>query len=207
MEETLCDIMNKHGSDKASQHTYTPFYEKLFSELKNKKINLFELGIGTNNPNIKSTMGIDGIPGASLRGWSEYFQFGNIYGADIDRNILFSEDRIKTFYVDQTNAKDIEALWSNDELSNIEFDIIIDDGLHEPTAAITFFQNSFNKLKKDGIYIIEDVIMHYIPDYIHGLLCSGLNCKSYIQLINHGFNVKGGEIAGYDNCLLIIEKT
>lgn len=37
------------------------------------------------------------------------------------------------------------------------FDIIIDDGLHTTDANVNLFLNSFNKLKKNGIYIIEDV--------------------------------------------------
>ena len=34
-----------------------------------------------------------------------------IYGADIDKDILFTEDRIKTFYVDQLSADSIKKMW------------------------------------------------------------------------------------------------
>ena len=43
-----------------------------------------------------------------------------------------------------------------------KFDIIIDDGLHEPKANLNFFFNSIHKLKENGIYIIEDVSNHHI---------------------------------------------
>jgi hypothetical protein len=46
-------------------------------------------------------------------------------------------------------------MWKNIGIHN--FDIIIDDGLHTTDANINLFTNSFNKLKKNGIYIIEDV--------------------------------------------------
>jgi hypothetical protein len=129
----------------------------LFShfDLKDKPVNLFELGLGTNNTSIKSNMGANGKPGASLRAFADYFTEGNIFGADIDKDILFQTDRIKTFYCDQTNPEVIKEMWSN---IPEEFDIIIDDGLHEAHANITFFENSYHKLKKGGIFIIEDIL-------------------------------------------------
>ena len=42
-------------------------------------------------------------PGASLRAWRDYFVKADIYGADIDKKILFNENKIKNFYVDQEN--------------------------------------------------------------------------------------------------------
>ena len=87
-----------------------------------------------------------GVPGASLRVWRDYFFNALIYGGDIDKNILFEEDRIKTFYVDQLDVTSIKSMWDNIRVNN--FDIIIDDGLHEPDANYIFFINSFNKLKK-----------------------------------------------------------
>jgi hypothetical protein len=68
---------------------------------------VFECGVGTNNPNITSNMGVNGQPGASLRVWRDYFQNAEVFGADIDRGILFEEQRIRTFYVDQTNKDSI----------------------------------------------------------------------------------------------------
>jgi hypothetical protein len=116
---------------------------------------VFECGLGTNNPDFQSNMTVDGMPGASLRVWRDYFKNAQIYGADIDKDILFQEDRIKTYYVDQLNTPSIEAMWKKIGMQN--FDIIIDDGLHTTDANINLFINSFNKLKKNGIYIIEDV--------------------------------------------------
>jgi hypothetical protein len=112
---------------------------------------VFECGLGTNNPDLQGNMTVDGMPGASLRVWRDYFKNAQVYGADIDKDILFQENRIKTFYVDQLNAPSIETMWKEIGIQN--FDIIIDDGLHTTDANI----NSFNKLKKNGIYIIEDV--------------------------------------------------
>ena len=160
----LCEI---YKSDKGSinhnkknilgwqAHTYSNYYYSLFNHFKDDVKLVFECGLGTDNLNFQSNMTINGIPGASLRVWRDYFKNAQIYGADIDKDILFQEDRIKTYYVDQLNTPSIETMWEKIRIQN--FDIIIDDGLHTTDANIKLFINSFDKLKKNGIYIIEDV--------------------------------------------------
>jgi SAM-dependent methyltransferase len=158
----LCEIMGRHKSDKGhrdiinSWHNYTTFYNVIFSPIKDKAIRLFELGIGTNNINLPSNMGVNGIPGASLYGWEEFFPNAQVFGADIDSDILFQTDRIKTFFCDQTKPRIIEEMWNKPELSD-DFDIIIEDGLHSFAANVCFLENSIHKVKPGGYYIIEDI--------------------------------------------------
>ena len=158
----LCEIMGRHGSDKGSinitrsWHNYTPLYFSIFKTLRERELRIFELGLGTNNINIPSNMGKDGTVGASLYGWAEFFPNSLIYGADIDKDILFNTDRIKTFYCDQTCPESITRLWNDPSLQNT-FDIIIDDGLHKYEANVCFFENSIDKLNENGYYIIEDI--------------------------------------------------
>lgn len=156
----LCEIIERHGSDKGAKsykswHNYTPFYHSIFKEKRNHPLRLFELGIGSKNPNIPSNMGPNGVPGASLRAWKEYFPKGQIVGADIDKEILFQEDRITTLFCDQLDKNSIRELWRNVEG---EFDIMIEDALHMFSANKHFFENSVYKLKKGGVYIIEDIL-------------------------------------------------
>ena len=165
----LCE---KYGSDKGyldfdkptpygwKPHSYSEIYSELFGHKKDEIKLLFECGIGSNNSNMSNNMTVNGKPGASLRMWKDYFKNASIYGADIDENILFSEDKIKTFYVDQLNKDSIKDLWDKIDINN--FDIIIDDGLHSFEGNLTMFLNSFDKLKKGGIYIIEDVHINYL---------------------------------------------
>lgn len=159
----LCMIMKNHGSDKGlfqgmGRHNYSTFYYPLFKKKQNKRIRLFELGLGTNNVEITANMGPSGVPGASLRAWKEFFTQGEIFGADIDKSILFSEERISTFFCDQTDQDIINKMWSKNPELHEDFDIIIDDGLHEFEANVCFFTSSVFKLKKGGLYIIEDVL-------------------------------------------------
>ncbi len=200
---TLCAIMTSFGSDKGDErHNYTTLYSKLFSPWKNEKVNLFELGIGTNFTDIPFNMGPEGRPGASLYGWSLFFPQSQIYGADIDRRILFNEPPIKTYYCDQKDKKSIQEMFFQGDLKDIIFHIMIDDGFHEFNANLNFLLNSFSKLEKGGIYIVEDLDAPSREAFIKILpqIKKSLSPK-YIKMI---------EIPSpynrFDNSLLIIQK-
>ena len=155
----LCEIMAQEGSDKGKGwHNYTILYDALFGERRREVRNVFEVGIGTNFTDVPSSMGHAGVPGASLRGWRSYFPNAQVVGADVDQRILFSEPRIATYHVDQLWEDSIKDLWS--KLGDMEFDIIIDDGLHTFEANSLFMSSSIHKLAKDGFYILEDIVIY-----------------------------------------------
>jgi len=158
-DTALCTLLKKHGSDKKDLvkydgHNYSNLYFEIFNSIKHLQLNILELGMGTNNPNIPSTMGINGNPGASLFAWEQFFPSSNIFGADIDKDILFNRGRIKTFYCDQTDANSVNNLWDS---INQQMNIIIEDGLHEYEANICFLENSLPNLASTGIYLAEDL--------------------------------------------------
>jgi len=152
----MCRVMTKYGSDKAKRHNFTTVYSVLFKAFRNQPARIFELGLGTNNPGLPSSMGIYGRPGASLRGWQELFPNALVYGADIDRSILFQDDRIKTFYCDQLDPASIRELWSQPDLQN-GLDVIIEDGLHTFEANVSFLEGSLEHLRPGGVYVVEDI--------------------------------------------------
>lgn len=195
----LCDLMASQGSDKGGpHHNYTIVYDGLFGRFRDKALTIFELGLGTNKAGAPSSMGTKGRPGASLRGWRAYFPAARIYGADIDRDILFAEERIETFWTDQTNPAAIRAMW--DEIGDVGLDIIIDDGLHEASANIAFLIESFRRLKPGGIYIIEDLRPPDTP-VIRGIAeCLSFACDGVVvEALPHRSN-------DWDNRLAIFQK-
>jgi len=163
----LHELFYQYGSDKGAPHdainnitglpahSYADLYLILFGFSRNDVRRLFECGLGTNNTEYRSNMGKFGRPGASLRAWRDYFPNAEIYGADIDEKSLFSENRIKTFYVDQTDSGSIVQMWES--IGVADFDIIIDDGLHTFEAAVSLFVESFEYLRDGGLYVIEDI--------------------------------------------------
>ena len=199
---SLCD---KYGSDKGSlnptghvynwpPHSYADYYSRLFDHCRPHIKRVFECGIGTNNPQFESSMGITGKPGASLRVWREYFPNAIVIGADIDRDILFDDDRIRTFHVDQTDSESVASLWTEVEESN--FDFMVDDGLHTLEAGVCMFENSIGRLGPGGIYAIEDVNPKELlafKDYF-----SGKDYRvEFVNLLRPGLKLK-------DNSLVVI---
>jgi hypothetical protein len=196
LDKSLTDLMNYYGSDKGGfnkDHNFSDYYSTIFFDKKESVKNILEIGLGTNNIKVPSNMGLQGKPLASLRAWKDYFANANVYGADIDKEILKNEDRIKTFYVDQTNPISISDLYKN--IGNINFDIIIDDGLHEYNANICLFENSFKYLSKQGIYIIEDVFFKDKKKFFEYFQSRNYNFS--IIDIFHKKNIS-------NNCLVII---
>jgi len=148
----LCEIAFKYRTDKCPQifHTYTPFYYELLKDKKHFK-KVLELGIGT----VHTMRHTDNyLPGASLRMWRDFFPEAHIYGVDYEPSVIFQEDRINTFLANTTNEeqmkKVIEEIGSN-------IDLVIDDGPHHTPYQILTAKMLMPLLKKDVIYIIEDV--------------------------------------------------
>lgn len=192
----LCNILKFNGSDKAlGWHNYSPIYNFIFSHYVGRKPAIFEVGMGTNFLDIPSSMGATGVPGASLQAWREFFLNAEVFGGDVDSRILFQEEHIRTFFVDQTKPHTIKALW--EEVGDIEFDLILDDGLHEFDANINFLEGSMQQLKQDGIFVIEDIVYGYLPQWENYINKRNLNAA--IVRLPHDTNHQ-------DNCFVIILK-
>jgi hypothetical protein len=86
----------------------------------------------------------------------ELLPYALVYCADVDRDNLFEEDRIKTFYCDQLDRGAIRDFWSQPVL-RAGVDIIIDNGLHTFEANTSFLDKSLEYLRLDGLYVIEDI--------------------------------------------------
>lgn len=160
--QELINIFNKYNSDKSTIHNYDIIYNYILNKLGvNNTLNLLEIGIGTNNPSLVSTMGYYGTPGASLRAWSEYLPNSRIYGGDIDINILFTDEnnRIETYYVDQLNLETYNVF------TNIKYDLIIDDGLHSIGANLNTLIFGLKQLKINGWIVIEDIAEQFLENW------------------------------------------
>ena len=199
----MCRVMTWYGSDKGyTRHNYTPIYSKLFAGRRNEPLRIFELGLGTNNPELISSMGELGMPGASLRGWRELFPKAQIYGADIDRSILFKSERIETYYCDQLDAEAIRNLWAQPALAG-GMDILIEDGLHTFEGNISFLNGSLKQLRPGGIYVVEDILSETVPQW-HDYLAK--NAASFGPEFEFAFAELPNKFNRFDNNLLFIRR-
>jgi hypothetical protein len=149
-------FFDQYGSDKSTLHKYHHFYGSILTQ-RDSVENIFEIGLGTNNTDVVGNMGATGTPGASLRAFRDWCPNANIYGADIDDRVLFTEERIKTFFVDQTNQQTFEDI--KKQIPN-QFDLVIDDGLHSPYANLNSLKFGLELVKVGGWVVIEDISGH-----------------------------------------------
>ena len=197
-DQTLKKLMDYYGSDKGGKnnhHNFTDYYSEIFYSKRQSVKNFLEVGLGTNNENIPSNMGRSGKPLASIRAWRDYFTNAQIFGADIDHKILKNETRITTHYVDQTDPVSIKKMY--DYFGVDKFDVILEDGLHEFSANIIFFENSIDYLDEKGTYIIEDIYYKDQKKFINYFKKS--NYQFYMIDLYHKQNIA-------NNCLIIIKK-
>jgi hypothetical protein len=184
---TLGTILSANKSDKAS-HTYDIIYSYIFNKLgESNNLNVLEIGLGTNNPTLISSMGSNGRPGASLYAWRDYLPNASIYGADIDRDILFQADRIKTSFVDQLDLQTLNNLIPT--FNNIQFDLIIDDGLHSIGANFNTLLFALNNIKNNGWIVIEDIELRVVDNWksIDFILRTNPCFKTYMVRAKHSY--------------------
>jgi hypothetical protein len=169
-------LMTKYGSDKATKHDYYRLYAHLLKAKRNQPVKTFEIGLGTNNPDVPSNMGVEGKPGASLRGLRDWAPQAEVFGADVDPGCLFEEERIKTFFVDQTDPTTLKELAK--QFSQNSFDLIIDDGLHNTHANFNTLNWALPLIKDSGTIVIEDIVPKYIESWeiAAALLSQNWNC-------------------------------
>jgi len=186
-------IFKANQSDKAGPaHRYDLIYQDIFSKLKTEQsINILEIGLGTNNPDTVSHMGRNGRPGASLYAYREFFPKANIFGADVDKRILFESERIKTAYVDQLKTETFEQM--HKELGEPDLDLFIEDGLHSVSASLNSLNYAISVTKKNGYIILEDL---YNPQHIWQSLC---------LLLDSFFNFQSCKLVNSGGLMLVIK--
>lgn len=159
----LCELAKKHETDKGGRHyrygggdsdtchEYTPIYWDLLHAKKDDVKHVLEIGVNA---------------GSSLRMWKEFFPNANIVGIDCEQRTMFSEDRIQTIMADQGSEVSLVMAMGMVDPERPCFDLIIDDGSHETGHQITSMQTLLPFLKKDGIYVIEDLQIDCKPEIV-----------------------------------------
>ena len=141
----------KYGSDKEDRHSYAWVYSSLLQELESPKI--LEIGLGSLNGYPYGGL----APGGSIKAWRDAFPTATIVGADIDRESVAAIEEIG-FVVDQTSDESLQSL--SHALSSIgQFDLIVDDGFHDPHANMRTLLRLHENIRHGGHFVIEDV--HY----------------------------------------------
>ena len=186
LSERIKQIFEKFGSDK-SKHGYHLLYSNIFERLPTNPT-ILEIGLGTTNSLIPSNMGDKGVPGASLFALSEIYPDSEIFGADIDIEILKNFKNVKTFYLDQNDFN----TYNNDLIKGKDFDLIIDDGLHMQSANLNTLRFALERLKPGGILVIEDISSSALNTWniVKGLLRNPFKLTIYQCFDNYAVTVE-----------------
>lgn len=142
----LCALARKYGTDKCEPAHYTPTYFKLLYKRKVHK--MLEIGICAKRDFLNHRCG------ASLWMWSEFFgPEVQVTGIDIDPESMVNEGNIQSFLCDQSNPTQLRMLASTCG----PWDLIVDDGSHNPIHQLVSMQTLLPQLNPGGLYIIEDI--------------------------------------------------
>lgn len=149
-EMSLTGLADLYGSDKGSiKHFYTRHYEKVIDRLL----------LGVDRQSARITLGEVGVAcGASLRMWANYLPSSEIYGFDI-------RPECALLCQDLRNVKIIIQDLVKEDLSELAFDIFIDDASHISEDIEKIFFNSWPRVKPGGYYIVEDLRCTYNAAY------------------------------------------
>lgn len=123
------------GGDKGTIHHYIESYDKLFTPMRDREINVLEIGINR---------------GESLAMWREYFPNAKIYGIDI--KLPNPIDGVTMLECSQIDKQKLSELFKD-----INFDIVVDDGSHKIQHQLLSINYLWSKMNRDGLYIIEDI--------------------------------------------------
>lgn len=148
-ENELGRSFDKYGSDKNERHSYAHIYEQILDGIESPHI--LEIGLGSLNP--FPYAGLE--PGGSLKAWRERYPGSIIVGGDIDPEAVEAATE-KAFQIDQTDPGSLDNFASS--ISSFgPFDLIVDDGFHDPHANILTAIKMLPLLRSTGSYVVEDV--------------------------------------------------
>ena len=138
-------VVGAHAGGDISWNGYSDYYFKWFEDLRDKEINVLEIGI---------------FQGRSIAVWSDYFYNGKIYGVDWNSK-WFYDTRDELINLGAYQNNNVEEIFETNSTNHkfecdIKFDIIIDDGDHSLNGQYSTFTNYFHLMKEGGLYIIED---------------------------------------------------
>jgi cephalosporin hydroxylase len=131
---------------------YFDIYDKHFSRYRNQSMLMVEIGV---------------YHGGSLGMWKDYFgPKAKIVGVDINpRASCFADDQVEIVIGDQSDRGFLRSL--REQYPNV--DILLDDGGHSMNQQIVTFEEMFDAVADDGVYMVEDVHTSYWPEYGGGL--------------------------------------
>lgn len=183
-------------------HHYFEIYDRHFSKFRNKEITVLEIGV---------------LHGGSLQMWKDYFgPKAKIYGVDNNPKCkTFEEENVEIFIGSQSDSHFLSEIKKQVPV----IDILIDDGGHTMEQQIVTFEELFDHISSEGVYLCEDLHTSYWEEFGGGYKNPGTYIeysKNFIDYINafhskhdslkvNSFTKSAHSLHYYDS-VLVIEK-
>jgi len=138
---SLQALVDNTRTDKNTNHSYLPVYEKLFEAKRQTAKHILEIGIAQ---------------GGSIKLWRDYFPKALIHAVDIYPQSELPSDLPKlpdVICYTNANAYGPEFL----QMMYVPLDIVIDDGPHTLESQLQCIESYVPRLDKEGILVIEDI--------------------------------------------------
>lgn len=167
-DNSLYSIFNENQDRLINKWTnYFPVYERYFHKFRNKPVVILEIGV---------------FHGGSLQMWKKYFgKDVIIYGIDINpRCKTLEEDNIKIFIGSQSDRDFLRYV----KTQIPKVDILLDDGGHTMKQQIVTFEELFDHINDDGVYLCEDCHTSYWIEFGGGYLRKGTYIEYVKKLID-----------------------
>jgi hypothetical protein len=143
---------------------YFDVYDRHLARFRGKSPVMLEIGV---------------MGGGSLAMWKEYFGEGSrIIGLDINPECKAHEgDGIEVFIGSQDDPAVIDAIFAKYP----EIDVVLDDGSHVMNHMISTFELAYERVKPNGVYMVEDTHTCYWNEFGGGLRREG----SFMEFAKH----------------------
>jgi hypothetical protein len=180
---SLQSLVDNSRTDKNTNHSYLPVYDKLFESKRHTANHILEIGIAQ---------------GGSIKLWRDYFPDALIHAADI-----YPQSELP---VDLSKLPDVICYTNTDAYSPdflqrmyMPLDIVIDDGPHTFQSQEAAIKAYVPRLAKDGILVIEDIQQWSHVQQLIDAIPSQYPCTIEV----HDLRAKKGRP---DDILLILQK-
>jgi hypothetical protein len=131
---------------------YFDVYDRHFTRYRGREMVMIEVGV---------------YHGGSLGMWTSYFgPRARIVGIDVNpRARKFAGDQVDVMIGDQADRAFLRSV--RERYPRV--DIVLDDGGHSMVQQITTFEELFDTVADDGVYMVEDTHTSYWTEYGGGL--------------------------------------
>ena len=130
----------KRTKEKVEGHNYHKFYENYLSKIKNSNLDILEIG---------------SFRGNAAAALYFYLPLSKFFCVDLYPDLfLYKSKRMRNYYLDNSSENEIQKKI----LENAEkYDLVIEDAGHYYKDQIISLFKIFPKLKKNGIYVVEEL--------------------------------------------------